>query len=126
MRACRETLAAEHLVVGQQDEAELAPDEAAPGGRDREEEVRPRSGSLSPGSSSFASTLPQHALRAQRLAAVRERDDDALPRAHERGELDLGLGEPARGDRGPLRFERERLSLRERVELGRALRARPA
>jgi hypothetical protein len=59
-------------------------------------------------------------LRPERLASVRERDDDALPRTDQRRELALCLGEPARGDRGPLRLERERLRLRERVELGRA------
>ena len=48
--------AAEDLVVGQQDEAELAPDEAAPRGRDREAERRPRPAASSPGSSSVAST----------------------------------------------------------------------
>src|ERR1700751_4838114 len=51
---------------------------------------------------------------------MRERDDDALARAQERRELALALGQPARGDRGPLRLEREGLRLRERVELRRA------
>ena len=68
-----------------------------------------------------ASTLPQHVLRAQRLAAMRERNDDTLAGAHERSELVLGLGETARGDRRPLRLERERLVLRERIELRRPL-----
>src|SRR5262249_52561196 len=61
---------------------------------------------------------PQQVLRAQRLAAVRERDDDELARTDERGELRLGFRESACGDRRTLRLERERLSLRERVELG--------
>ncbi len=52
---------------------------------------------------------------------MREGDDDTLSRAHEPGELHLGLRETARGDRRPLSFERERLALRERVELGRAV-----
>ena len=51
---------------------------------------------------------------------VRERDDDAQAAADEARELVLGLGEAARGDRGPLRLERERLAGRERVELDRA------
>ena len=112
--------AAEDLVVGQEDEAELAPDEAAPRGLDREEEAR-LARKLVAGLEQLRLDAAQHPLRAQRLAAMRERDDDALPGAHERGELDLGLGEPARGDRRPLRLERERLPLRERVELGRAV-----
>jgi len=63
--------------------------------------------------------LAQHVLRAQRLAAMRERDDDTLPGPHERSELRLRLGEPARRDRRPLRLEREGLVLRERIELRR-------
>ena len=50
---------------------------------------------------------------------MREGDDDALVGAHERGELLLGLGEPACGDRGPLRLERVRLR---RAGTGRAAR----
>ena len=112
--------AAEDLVVGQQHEPELAPDEAAAGRRDREQDlrlVRDRVARLE----HPRLDLAQHVLGAQRLAAVRERDDDALPRADERRQLVLRLGEPARGDRRPLRLERELLSLRERVELGRAV-----
>ena len=52
---------------------------------------------------------------------MRKRDDDPVPAANEARELRLGLGEPACGDRRPLGLERERLSLRERVELGAAL-----
>ena len=51
-----------------------------------------------------------------RLAAMRERDDDAVPGADEALELVLRLGEPTRGDRGPLRLEAMRLALRERIE----------
>ena len=112
--------AAEDLVVRQQHEPELAPDEAAPRRRDREEELRllrQRVARLEDADGDLA----QHVLRAQRLAAMRERDDDALAGADERDELVLRLGEPARGDRGTLRLERERLPLRERVELGRAV-----
>ena len=129
MPALARDAAAEDLVVGQQHEPELAPDEAAPRRRDREEELRllrERVARLE----HARLDLAQHVLRAQRLAAVRERDDDALAGADERGELVLRLGEPARRDRRPLRLERERLPLRERVELGRAVerdrrRARP-
>ena len=48
---------------------------------------------------------------------MREGDDDPLPCAHERAELVLGLGEPARGERRPLRLERERLVRGEWIEL---------
>ena len=110
--------AAEDLVVGQQDEAELAPDEAAARRRHGEEKLgllrklvpRLQHPGLDPA---------EEVLGAQRLAAMREGDDDALARAKERCELALGLGEAAGGDRRPLRLEREGLSLRERVELGR-------
>ena len=62
----------------------------------------------------------QQVLGAQRLAAVRERDDDAVARADERVQLVLGLRQAARGECGPLRLERERLARRKLVELGRA------
>ena len=65
--------------------------------------------------------MRRSARLALRLAAVGEGDDDAVPRADEARELVLGLGEPARGDRGPLRLERVRLAPRERIELGRAV-----
>ena len=52
---------------------------------------------------------------------MRERHDDAVPRADEPGELVLRLGEAARRDGGPLRLECVRLRLREWVELGRAV-----
>ena len=52
---------------------------------------------------------------------MREGDDDAVAAVDEAVQLVLGLGEAAGGDRGPLRLERERLRLRERVELGGAL-----
>src|SRR6185437_2701596 len=110
--------ATEDLVVGQQDEPELAPDEAATGGRDGEEQLRLlrqvvariERARLDPA---------EEVLCAQRLAAVREGDDDPLARADQRRELALRLGETARGDRRPLRLEGERLRLRERVELRR-------
>ena len=108
--------AAEDLRVGKEREAELAPDEAAPGRRDREEELglggQPLAGLEQP-----RLDAAQEVLRAQRLAPVRERDDDAEAAADERAELVLGLGEAARGDRGPLRLERERLA---RTAAGRA------
>ncbi len=108
----------EHLVVGQQDEAEVAPDEAAPRGRDGEEELG-LLGQLVPRLEHSRLDPAEEVLRPQRLPAMREGDDDPLAGPQERGELALGLGEPAGGDGGPLRFERERLGLRERVKLGR-------
>ena len=109
----------EDLMVRQENEPEVTPDEAATSRRDGEEELgvlrqlvsrleHPR---LDPA---------EQVLRSQRLATVREGDDDPLARAEQRHELVLGLGEAARRDRGPLRFERKRLCLRERVELRRA------
>ena len=55
----------------------------------------------------------------QRFALVRERDDGSQAAADERAELVLGFGEAARGDRGALRLERERLAGRKRVQLDR-------
>ena len=52
---------------------------------------------------------------------MRERDDDAVPRAHEPEQLVLRLGEAPGRDRRPLRLELERLPTRERVELGGAV-----
>ena len=52
---------------------------------------------------------------------MREGDDDAVAAVDEALQLVLRLGEAAGGDRGPLRLERERLRLREGVELGGAL-----
>ena len=109
----------EDLAVGQQHEAELAPDEAAARRGDGEAEsgvLRQRLAGLE----RLRLDLAKQRLLAQRLAAVRERDDDAVPGANEALQLGLGLGEPAGGDRGALRLERERLAARERVELGRA------
>ena len=111
---------AEDLRVGQQNEAELAPDEAAARGRDGEEKLR-LLGELLAGLEQPRVGAFEEVLRAQRLAGVRKRDDDSVAAANEARELRLRLGEPACGDRGPLRLERERLALRERVELGAAL-----
>ena len=117
--------AAEDLVVGQDDEAEVAPDEAAARGRDGEQELRLLRQILARLEHARLDAA-EEVLRAQRLAAVRERDDDALAGADERRELELGLGEAARRDRRLLRLERERLVLRERIELGRAVERRRA
>ena len=111
---------AEHLRVREQDELELPPDEPAPGRRDRE----PHAGLARQRSAvreDRALDLPQQAALALRLAAVRERDDDAVAGANESGELVLGLGEAAGRDRRPLRLELECLPARERVELGGAV-----
>src|SRR5262245_18448578 len=59
---------------------------------------------------------PEQVLRAQRVAAVRERDHYAEVGAEEALQLVLGLGEPPRGDRGTLRLERELLPARKWLE----------
>ena len=111
---------AEDLRVREQDEPELAPDEAAARRRDREGELALRR-ELVARLEQAGLDAAEQVLRAQRLAAVRERDDDAVARVGEAAQLVLRLGEPAGRDRRPLRLERVRLALRERVELGRAL-----
>ena len=68
---------AEELGVGEQREVQLAPDEAAARGRDREQElgaVRQRLARLEQARLDTAEQVE----RAQRLAAVREGDDDAV------------------------------------------------
>ena len=110
--------AAEDLRVGEQREPELAPDEAAARVGDGEQELR-LVGQLLALVDQTGVDAAQQVLRAQRFALVRERDDGAQAAADERAELVLGFGEAARGDRGALRLERERLAGRERVELDR-------
>src|SRR5439155_2834540 len=107
---------AEDLRVGEQDESQLAPDETAPRRGDREHELG-LAGQRLAGLEQPRFDSPEQVLRSQRLAPVREGDDDSLPSPHERAELVLGLGEPARGERRPLRLERERLVRGERIEL---------
>ena len=113
-------LAPEDLRVRQEREAEVAPDEAAAGRRDRVEELG-FGGKLLALLEEACIDTPEQVLVAQRLAAVREGDDRAQAAADERRELLFRLGEAAGGDRRPLRLERDRLSGREGVELGGAL-----
>ena len=108
--------ASKDLRVGQQDEAELPPDEAPPRRRDCEAELGLGAEWLA-GSEERCLHSAEERRLAFRLAAMSERDDDAVPATDEGRELVLGLGQPAGGDGGPLRLERVRLGLRERVEL---------
>ena len=98
--------------------AKLPPDEAAAGGRHGEEKLR-LLGQVVAGRDDPRVGAPEEVLGPERLARVRERDDDAVAAVDEPAQLRLGLGETARRDRRPLRLERERLRLREGVELGR-------
>ena len=111
---------AKDLRVGQQHEPEVAPDEAAPRGRDGEVElglVREPVALLE----DLRLDPPQQVGSAQRLAAVREGDDHPVPGADEAGQLVLGLRQPARRDRRALGLEGVRLPARERLELRAAL-----
>jgi hypothetical protein len=112
--------AAKDLRVGEKRDAEVAPDEAAPGRGDRVEELGV-GGKLLAWVEQPGVDAAEHVLVAQRLSAVREGHHDAQPGADERSELLLGFGEPAGRDRRPLGLERERLAGRERVELGSAV-----
>ena len=110
---------AEDLRVREEDDAELARDEAAARRRDREAQravARQRLLRLE----LLGLDLAQEHLRPERLAAVRERDDHAVSGLDERAEVALGLGQAARGDRGPLRLERVLLAVRKLVELDHA------
>ena len=105
-------------VSGQEHETELAPDEPPSRGRDREAQLRLGAEHLAR-RKQRSLDLSQERRLPLGFAPMRERDDDAVAGADERSEVVLGLREPARGDSGSLRFERVRLPLRERVELGR-------
>ena len=107
---------AEDLRLREEHQSELAPDEAAARGRDREAKCCITRKPIA--FEQLGLDLPQHRLRAQRIALVRKRDDNAVALTDEGGELVLGLGEPARGERRSLRLEGERLVRRQRVELG--------
>jgi hypothetical protein len=114
---------AEDLRVGQQDEAELAPDETSPRRRDREGDLA-RGRQVVAGLEQPGLDAAKQVLGAERLAAVRERHDHAMARVRETAELVLRLGESTGCDRRPLRLEGVPLPLRQRVELGRALERR--
>jgi hypothetical protein len=79
-------------------------DEAAPRRRDGEEEAF-LIGSLSPGSSTSGSMRRQKAFVCSASPRCANVTTTRLPGAHEREEVALGLGEPARRDRGSLRLE---------------------
>ena len=113
---------AEELRVGQQDEVQVAPHEAAARRRDGESRLRLLRQRLAALEQRRVDAAKQ-VLGAQRIAAVRERDDHAVAGAHERVQLVLGLRQSARGERRTLRLERERLARRQLVELRRAAQA---
>ena len=111
---------AEDLRVGEEDEAKIAPDEAAPRRRDREAHRR-LPGSAAPSGRIVLSTFfsrPPCRSASPRCGNV---TTTRLSGADEACELVLGLREAARCDRGPLRFELERLAAREWIELRRTL-----
>jgi hypothetical protein len=111
---------AEDLHVGQKRDAEVTPDEAASRRADDEAQdriLRQRQLLLD----DVGVDLAKQALRALRLALVREGDQHAPPLPEHPGELGLGLGEPARGDRWALGFEPVRLRVREGIERGRVV-----
>ena len=103
---------AEDLRVGEQDETELAPDEAAARRRDGEAELRLGSQRLAGLEQRRVDLAEQRGLPLG-LAPMREAHDDPVAGPDEARELVLGLGEAARGDRGTLRLEGVRLRLRE-------------
>ncbi len=106
-------------VSGRQHDPELARHEPAARRRDREAQ-RAVARQRVPRLERLGVDLAQQRLRPQGLAAVRERDDHAVPGLDERAEVAFGLGQAARGDRRPLRLERVLLALRELVELDHA------
>ena len=115
-RGARRALA-EDLRVGQQRDTEVTPDEAATRRSDGEGQSLRRLTDLEHGRLDPAQEL----LLPESLAAVREGNDHVELLAKQAAELVLGLGEAARRDRRPLRVEGERLPLRHRRQLGRAV-----
>ena len=65
--------------------------------------------------------LPQQAALTERLPTVGERDDDAVARPHEAGQLVLRLGEAAGGHGRALRLELMRLAPGKGIEFRRTL-----
>src|SRR5262249_43205529 len=108
---------AEELSVRQQDEVQVAPDEASPRRRDGETRLRLVVEDVVRLEQRRVDAAEQ-VLGAQGLAAMWERDDDAMARAREGVQLVLGFGEAARGKRRPLCLECKRLAGRKLVELG--------
>jgi hypothetical protein len=108
----------EDLRVREEDEPELARHESTTGGRDREANGLVRR-ELFAGLQQLGLDLSEKRLRPQRLAAVGEGDHHPVPRADERLEIPLGLGEAARSDRRALRLEGVPLARGELVELDR-------
>ena len=105
----------EDLRIGQQDEAEVSPDQTASRRRDGEHEPR-ISRQLFSCCNDTRFDAPKEVLLPQRLAEMREGDDDALSGTHERRQLVLRFGQPTSDERRPLRLEGERLSGGKRVE----------
>jgi hypothetical protein len=97
------------LRVGEQDDPQVAPDEAAPGRADREEDFG-LGRKLLDGLHDPRLGPAEHSLGAERFAAMREGHEDTLSRANEGAELVFGLGQAAGGDGRSLRLERERLA----------------
>ena len=103
----RRTLA-EDLRVGQEHKAEVTEDEATARRCDREQQCGLLR-KIVPRLENHGVDSTEESLRAQRLSAVGERDHDSVASAHERGEVALGFGKPARRNSGPLRLEGVRL-----------------
>ena len=114
---------AEDLRVREEGYPEVSPDEAASRGAHDERDGR-IGGELADVVGDVRLDLPQHALCAQCLALMREGDDDAPSLPHHSGELVLGLGEAARGDRRALGLEDVRLRSRQRIQSCRPVEAR--
>ena len=89
---------AEDLGVREQRDPEVAPDEPATGGADEERDRR-LGRELVGIIADDRLDSPQKALRAERLALVRERHEHTTPLAHHRRELVLRLREPSSRDR---------------------------
>ncbi len=113
----------EDLRVGQQDESEVARDEAATRGRDGEGEAGVVGQRRSAGLEDDRLDPAEERLRPERLPSVGKGDDDTVAAADEAKQVALGLREAARGHGGALRLERMRLAARELVELDRLVRA---
>src|SRR6266540_828875 len=111
---------AEDLCVREEDEAEIAPDEATAGWADGEQQLG-CTGKLVTRFDDAGIDPAQQILLTKRLAQMRERDNDALTCPDERRQFVLRLRQSARDERRSLHFEGKGLPGRERIEQGGAL-----
>ncbi len=107
--------AAQELGGRQHGDALRRRDEAVPQRRDDERDARLVGAAPARGGHVRRDPAEGH-VRAPRLAEVGEADEHPVAGPNQRAQLVLGLGDPGRRERGPLRLELERLAERHLLE----------